>query len=85
MNTDEQIRALEAKLAELKAQQSQGNQLGFYAKKTCTEQLKSIKVMVDAININTSEEKDITAAFSSINRSSWTALKAIERDAQERA
>lgn len=61
-----------------------GNRIGFYAARTCREALEVIRMTAGQLDIEKQTDADIMAAFSLINRNSWCAIKALERDATER-
>jgi prefoldin subunit 5 len=60
------------------------NQIGFYAAKTCREALDVIKMAAAQLDVDKQTDHDILTTFTLINRNSWTAIKALERDATER-
>lgn len=60
------------------------NQIGFYAAKACREALEVIRMTAGQLDIDKQTDHDIMTAFSLINRNSWAAIKALERDATER-
>ena len=62
----------------------QTNQIGFYAAKTCREALDVIKMAAAQLDIDKQTDHDILTTFTLINRNSWCAIKALERDATER-
>ena len=61
-----------------------GNQIGFYAAKTCREALDVIKMAAAQLDVDKQTDHDILTTFTLINRNSWCAIKALERDATER-
>lgn len=64
--------------------QKQANQIGFYTAKACREALEVIRMTAGQLDLDNQTDHDIMTAFSLINRNSWTAIKALERDATER-
>lgn len=94
---NESIQAINAQLEALQKRQQylatkrkeaeaakQTNQIGFYAAKTCREALDVIKMAAAQLDIDKQTDHDILTTFTLINRNSWCAIKALERDATER-
>lgn len=75
---------LATKRKEAEAAKAATNKLGFYAAKTCREAADVIRMTVRQIDIDKQTDQDILTSFNLINRNSWVAIKAIERDATER-
>lgn len=61
-----------------------GNQIGFYAAKTCREAIDVIRMVAGQLDVEKQTEEDVLRSFSLINKNSWCAIKALERDATER-
>lgn len=66
------------------AKAKQANDIGYYAAKTCREHLEVIKITAAQIDIDKQLDRDILTAFQLINKNSYYAIKALERDATER-
>lgn len=62
----------------------QTNQIGFYAAKTCREAADVIRMTIGQLDVEKQTEEDVLRSFSLINKNSWCAIKALERDAAER-
>lgn len=75
---------LATKRKEAEAAKKQTNQIGFYAAKTCREALDVIKMAAAQLDVDKQTDHDILTTFTLINRNSWAAIKALERDATER-
>ena len=80
----EQKRELEKRIAQLSKVPVRNNELGYYAVKSCKDNLANIKLVANSIDLDKNSEVEITSAFNQINKASWTAIKSIERDAAER-
>jgi hypothetical protein len=61
-----------------------GNKIGFYAAKTCREAIDVIRMVAGQLDVDNQTEEDVLRSFSLINKNSWCAIKALERDATER-
>lgn len=87
MNTDEEIQELEARLAQLKKmkeKQETAQTLGYYARRNCENELPTIKTMLEYIDLDALEPEKLYGAFQQINRASFAAMRAIERDIAEK-
>ena len=80
----EQKQELEKRIAQLSKVPVRNNELGYYAVRTCKDNLANIKLVANSIDLDKNSEIEITSAFNQINKASWTAIKSIERDAAER-
>lgn len=87
MNTDDEIQQLEERLAELKQmkeKQPTAKALGYYARRNCANELPTIKTMLEYIDLDALEPEKLYNAFQQINRASFAAMRAIERDIAEK-
>lgn len=87
---DEEIAQLKSRLEELMKQKeeqekaSQIESLGYYARRTCENELPTIKAMLDYIDIDALPADKLYGAFQTINKAAFSAMRAIERDVAEK-
>lgn len=87
MNEDDEIKELEARLEELKRMKEKKETvqaLGYYARRNCENELPTIKTMLEYIDLDNLEPEKLYGAFQQINRASFAAMRAIERDIAEK-
>ena len=86
----DEIEQLKARLDELMRQKeeqekaSKTDTLGYYARKSCENELPTIKTMVEYIDLDNLSPDRIYGAFQTINKAAYAAMRAIERDAAEK-
>lgn len=87
MNTEDEIKELEARIEQLKRMQEKqepAKSLGFYARRNCENELPTIKTMLEYIDLDALEPEKLYGAFQQINKASFNAMRAIERDIAEK-
>lgn len=87
---DDEIAQLKSRLDELMRQKeeqekaSKQETLGYYARRTCENELPTIKAMLDYIDLDGLAPDKIYGAFQTINKAAFAAMRAIERDVAEK-
>lgn len=90
MEIDNELKQLEERMQELKRQQEEqekakrADALGYYAKRTCESELQTVLTMVEYIDFDKLTPERLYGAFQQINKASYTAMRAIERDVAEK-
>lgn len=75
---------LAAQRKKLERQQTQGNQIGYYAMRSLKEIVATIKIIVDQIDLEKQDEASILEQLQIINKRSYDGIRALDRDATER-
>lgn len=76
--------ATQRKKLERERQQTQGNQIGYYAMRSLKEIVATIKIIVDQIDLEKQSEASILEQLQIINKRSYDGIRALDRDATER-
>ena len=75
---------LAAQRKKLERQQTQGNQIGFYAMRSLKEIVATIRLISENIDLEKQSEASILEQLQSINKRSYDGIRALDRDATER-
>lgn len=87
---DEEIAQLKSRLEELMRQKDEQEKaktvesLGYYARRTCENELPTIKAMLNYIDLDSLSADELYGAFQTINKAAFNAMRAIERDVAEK-
>lgn len=76
--------ATQRKKLERERQQTQANQIGYYAMRSLKEIVATIKIIVDQIDLEKQSEASILEQLQIINKRSYDGIRALDRDATER-
>lgn len=63
---------------------STANELGYFAAQAINHTLKAIRIGIKSLDVDNCTEEEILDALDIINRATWEAKNAIERDIEQR-